>query len=73
MCAQFRMAALDDSTLDGLPTHLVTAELKRTPLQQFKAVWYHGEVLCRVLEEEGQWPQLQVLLSLAHPVPAPLL
>jgi hypothetical protein len=70
---QYHMAALDDYTLDGLPTRLLTAELKQGPMERFKAVWAHREVLCRVVEAEGQAPRLQLLLSLSHPVPAPLL
>ena len=69
--AQYHMAALDDNTLEGLPTRLLTAELMQSPMEAFKAVWAQREVLCRVVEAQGQPPQLQLLLSHSHPVPVP--
>lgn len=71
MWAHFRMAALPDETLAGLPCSLITAQLQPTRLEAFEASWAHEGVLCSVLRAEGSAPRLQVHLSLAAPVPAP--
>ena len=71
MRSQFRMAALSDDTLNSLPTRMLTAELRATPLEAFKAAWAHGGVLCCVDEPPGLPPLLRLHLSLGCPVLAP--
>jgi hypothetical protein len=72
MWAQFRVAAFQDDTTDALPTHLLTADLKPPPLQEFEAVWARGDVLCSVERQPGGGVlQLRMRLSLHHPVAAP--
>ncbi len=71
MWSQFRAAAWDEDTINALPTRLLSADLKPPPLQDFCAVWTHGDTLCRVATDAGGRPYLQLRLSLQHPVPAP--
>ena len=71
MWAHFRMAALPDDTLAGLPLSHITAQLQPAPLGAFEASWAHEGVLCRVARGVAGVPRLQVLLSSSHPVAAP--
>ena len=68
---QFRMAALSEDTLNNLPLQLITAQLKETQLDLFKAVWATGNVLCSVATDPGGRVKLVVHLSMQHPVAAP--
>ena len=72
MWAHFRMSALPDDTLAGLPQSHITAQLKPSPLDAFEACWAHGGILCSVERSPGQPPKLRMHLSLVHPVAAPL-
>jgi hypothetical protein len=73
MRAQFRVSALQDDTLDALPTRMLTADLKPAKLEDFTEAWAHGDVLCSVEEQPGGGGlSLRVRLSLQHPVPAPM-
>jgi hypothetical protein len=73
MWAQYRMAALPEDVLSALPRSLITAELKPSPLAQLAGTWAHRGVLCRLEDSAtGGARRLQIRLSLAHPVPAPL-
>ena len=45
MWAHFRMSALPDDTLSGLPQSHITAQLKPAPLDAFEACWAHGGVM----------------------------
>ena len=71
MRTQFRMAALSEDTLNSLPLQLITAQLKETQLDAFKAVWETGSVLCSVDTDPGGRARLLVHLSMQHPVAAP--
>lgn len=71
MRTQFRMAALSEDTLNSLPLQLITAQLKETQLDAFKAVWATGSVLCSVDMDPGGRARLLVHLSMQHPVAAP--
>ncbi len=71
MWAQFRAAAWANDTISALPPNLLSADLKPPPLQDFCAVWAHGEALCRVATDANGRPYLQLRLSLQHPVPLP--
>ena len=72
MWAQFRMAALPDEVLAGLPQRVITAQLRPAKLAALSATWAHGGVLCRLEEAADGPPRLRVLLSLGHPIPAPM-
>jgi len=70
MWAQFRVSAMQDETVNALPTHLLTADLKPPSLQAVTEVWAHRGVLCLVQEQAGGGGvQLHMRLSLQHPVP----
>ena len=72
MWAQFRVAALQDDTLNALPTHLLSADLKPPGLSDFTSVWAHNDVLCSVEQRpNGGGYQLRMRLSAQHPVVAP--
>ena len=64
MWAQFRMAALPDEVLAGLPQRVITAQLRPAKLAALSATWAHGGVLCRLEEAADGPPRLRVLLSL---------
>ena len=71
MWAHFRMAALPDDTLAGLPVSHITAQLKPGQLGAFEASWAHEGVLCEVVRGDDNVPHLRVHLSVAHPVAVP--
>ena len=71
MWAHFRMAALPDDTLEGLPRSHITAQLKPAQLSSFEASWAHEGVLCEVVRGDDHVPHLRVHLSLTRPVVAP--
>ena len=68
---QFRTAAMPAEVLDNLPTRLLNAQFRPSPLSEFKATWAHRDVLCRVTEDAASAPRLLLRLSPAHPVPVP--
>lgn len=73
MREQFATAALPDGILDSLPIQLLSADLQQTKLADFTAVWAHRGVLCTVEQAAGNSPpSLNIKLSMAHPVPAPV-
>ena len=71
MRTQFRMAALSEDTLNSLPLQLITAQLKETQLDVFKAVWATGSILCSVDTDPGGRVKLVVHLSMQHPIAVP--
>lgn len=71
MWAHFRMAALPDDTLAGLPRSHITAQLKPALLSSFEASWAHEGVLCEVVRGGDHVPHLRVHLSMTRPVVAP--
>jgi hypothetical protein len=68
---QWRCAGDLPGTLEALPTSLLTAQVRAGRVEDFQAVWAHRGVLCQVLERASGGQQLDLLLSLRHPVSAP--
>lgn len=71
MQLRFTAATLTPETLSALPTQLLTAQLKPAKLDRFVAIWTAGGALCKVDQEDGGPPQLNLTLTLVSPVQAP--
>ena len=73
---QFRWAVLSPDTLSALPTAFLSAQLRPSDLDRFKATWAVRGVLCAVEVGAGGDgaagpPRLQLRLSAEHPLLAP--